>query len=764
MDSRILRPESHIAQQSRRDKLRIQPSFGFPNDFENLNPDLVQVRNVRNGGDVFYDPIFSSQMLNFSMVGQELVPLQPNRLMDSSSSSYPISSNFSSTPKMSTNIDNWRSVDSHQNYEWTVNYASGSSSSVGREANQKPIFVGDVLSNNARVSSSSTSIQYLKPHYNGFHHLDQSSSLPINPLINDEIQDHNQKQQLRDQMQFSYNHINSLQDVVTPTSLYLDNNSHQWSSELGLITRKNDQDQVLRNTSVATDPNTQGLSLSLSSNPPSRGNNIIAELGERYEAEYLQSKLVTSDYLCPKVSAKPPGVNSGKSPNEMTGTGTSNYALRNVGPLGPFTGYATILKSSKFLKPAQDLLDDFCNSTGSKLIPASICGEANSSLVTIDAGEAGAKDNNNDCGMISSATFYNSNGSIRDVGMASTSGESYRPEYHQRKAKLLYLQEEVCRKHKQYHQQMQMVASSFEAVSGLSDATPYVSLALKMVSRNFRDLKHAISDQLKRITRALGDDLLSPNVGGSGTRGDTSTSKMRYMDQTLQRLKSGGANPSFFEPQPHVWRPQRGLPERSVAILKAWLYEHFLHPYPSDTDKHLLASQTGLSRNQVSNWFINARVRVWKPMVEEIHMLETKGMAETNKNCGNNEGKSAESTGQQNYEEAMNNVASHSMMNKQLECSGSSGGSGEQMNNEQWNQEKRSRIEFEVPSNMDGPVMNFLPYQRSGIDIGAIGAVSLTLGLRHSVDINVQQQQQLQPHEDQLRRQFGGQMIHDFVG
>lgn len=44
--------------------------------------------------------------------------------------------------------------------------------------------------------------------------------------------------------------------------------------------------------------------------------------------------------------------------------------------------------------------------------------------------------------------------------------------------------------------------------------------------------------------------------------------------------------------------------------------------YPTDTDKHLLAKQTGLSRNQVSNWFINARVRLWKPLVEEIHSLE----------------------------------------------------------------------------------------------------------------------------------------------
>ncbi|KAI4338687.1 hypothetical protein MLD38_023713 [Melastoma candidum] len=74
----------------------------------------------------------------------------------------------------------------------------------------------------------------------------------------------------------------------------------------------------------------------------------------------------------------------------------------------------------------------------------------------------------------------------------------------------------------------------------------------------------------------------------------------------------------------HPWRPQRGLPERSVSVLRAWLFEHFLHPYPSDVDKHILARQTGLSRSQVSNWFINARVRLWKPMVEEMYTEETK--------------------------------------------------------------------------------------------------------------------------------------------
>ncbi|KAL8259176.1 hypothetical protein R6Q59_027129 [Mikania micrantha] len=76
--------------------------------------------------------------------------------------------------------------------------------------------------------------------------------------------------------------------------------------------------------------------------------------------------------------------------------------------------------------------------------------------------------------------------------------------------------------------------------------------------------------------------------------------------------------------QHNAWRPQRGLPERSVSVLRAWLFEHFLHPYPKDSDKHMLAKQTGLTRSQVSNWFINARVRLWKPMVEEMYLEEIK--------------------------------------------------------------------------------------------------------------------------------------------
>ncbi|KAL0924718.1 hypothetical protein M5K25_005571 [Dendrobium thyrsiflorum] len=59
-----------------------------------------------------------------------------------------------------------------------------------------------------------------------------------------------------------------------------------------------------------------------------------------------------------------------------------------------------------------------------------------------------------------------------------------------------------------------------------------------------------------------------------------------------------------------LWRPQCGLPERSVSIFRSWLFENFLHPYLNDVDKHILARQNGLSRSQVSNGFINTKATV----------------------------------------------------------------------------------------------------------------------------------------------------------
>jgi len=96
---------------------------------------------------------------------------------------------------------------------------------------------------------------------------------------------------------------------------------------------------------------------------------------------------------------------------------------------------------------------------------------------------------------------------------------------------------------------------------------------------------------------------------------------LKYVDHQLRQQRT---LQQLGMIQHNAWRPQRGLPERSVSVLRAWLFDHFLHPYPKDSDKHMLAKQTGLTRSQVSNWFINARVRLWKPMVEEMYMEELK--------------------------------------------------------------------------------------------------------------------------------------------
>ncbi|KAL9272166.1 BEL1-like homeodomain protein 4-like protein [Drosera capensis] len=155
------------------------------------------------------------------------------------------------------------------------------------------------------------------------------------------------------------------------------------------------------------------------------------------------------------------------------------------------------------------------------------------------------------------------------------------------------------------------------SVMGFGAAIPYTSLAQKAMSRHFRCLKDAIQTQLKHSYERLGEKDVS---GAAGlTKGETP--RLKLLEQSLRQQR---AFHQMGMMEQETWRPQRGLPERSVNILRAWLFEHFLHPYPSDADKHLLARQTGLSRNQVSNWFINARVRLWKPMVEEMYQHESK--------------------------------------------------------------------------------------------------------------------------------------------
>ncbi|KAE8686987.1 BEL1-like homeodomain protein 2 [Hibiscus syriacus] len=260
------------------------------------------------------------------------------------------------------------------------------------------------------------------------------------------------------------------------------------------------------------------------------------------------------------------------------------------------TGYELILKGSRFLRPAQQLLEELSD-VGRGFYAEKITPD--SSLM-----EPPPLQN------------FTATGINDDPLSGGDNGESRR-----KKSRLISMLDEVYRSYKQYYQQMQAVVASFEYVAGLGNAAPFANLALKAMSKHFRCSNKAITDQLQFINKSHGPTSPGKDEAPMFGSGDRSL------------YNRAVHNSGFHEHQP-VWRPQRGLPDRAVTVLRAWLFEHFLHPYPTDTDKLMLAKQTGLTRNQVSNWFINARVRLWKPMVEEIHTLEQaqKGSDDRNSN------------------------------------------------------------------------------------------------------------------------------------
>jgi len=63
-------------------------------------------------------------------------------------------------------------------------------------------------------------------------------------------------------------------------------------------------------------------------------------------------------------------------------------------------------------------------------------------------------------------------------------------------------------------------------------------------------------------------------------------------------------------------RRRGNLPKTATNLLKKWLFDHLFHPYPTEDEKSILSAQSGLSSNQISNWFINARRRILQPMLE----------------------------------------------------------------------------------------------------------------------------------------------------
>lgn len=254
------------------------------------------------------------------------------------------------------------------------------------------------------------------------------------------------------------------------------------------------------------------------------------------------------------------------------------------------------IQNSKYLKAARELLDEVVN------VRDAIKRKGDRSNQSKDSGGKGKDAEKSE----EKADEHEGNSSTELT-------PSERQDLQNKVSALMALLDQVDRKYRHYRHQMQIVMSSFDAVAGAGAARPYTALALQTISRHFRSLRDAIGSQVQSLRRSLGEKDTSAQGGG--------LSRLRYIDQQLRQQRAMQQFGMMQQPQ-HAWRPQRGLPESAVSVLRAWLFEHFLHPYPKDSEKLMLARQTGLSRGQVSNWFINARVRLWKPMIEEMYKEE----------------------------------------------------------------------------------------------------------------------------------------------
>ena len=103
-------------------------------------------------------------------------------------------------------------------------------------------------------------------------------------------------------------------------------------------------------------------------------------------------------------------------------------------------------------------------------------------------------------------------------------------------------------------------------------------------------------------------------AAGTAEEEEEDPSSSETEDEDLAEYVSMNTDPTMTT---HRRRRPRELPTAAVTLLKAWFFapENVTHPYPTPAEQILLRQQTGLEKTQLKNWFVNARRRIWKPVL-----------------------------------------------------------------------------------------------------------------------------------------------------
>lgn len=212
-------------------------------------------------------------------------------------------------------------------------------------------------------------------------------------------------------------------------------------------------------------------------------------------------------------------------------------------------GFGNVIRDSRFLSPTKSLLQE---------------------MATVDCTNGGER-----LYLEGKAGFLRLSCELKAEFCCNEMLPAEKQELRSKIVKLISMLEEVEERYEKYCGQMEQIVSSFEAVAGLGAAKCYTEMAVQAMSRHFAKLRDSILSRIDHNRRKL--------AGGGGenfNNGHLTLSQLSLRDgeARLEKRFSLHQLGLIQSTTKQPWRPIRGLPETSAAILRTWLFEHFLHP------------------------------------------------------------------------------------------------------------------------------------------------------------------------------------------
>ena len=132
-----------------------------------------------------------------------------------------------------------------------------------------------------------------------------------------------------------------------------------------------------------------------------------------------------------------------------------------------------------------------------------------------------------------------------------------------------------------YFKELSRVSASFEPALGPAAAAGYTSLMSQAMSRHFSNLRHSILRKLAAIRRPPPATLWADEDSEEEEEDDDDDydpARPAREEDLVNRLVHRTKQAASARAAEQVCKPLRGLPENSVAVLRAWLFDHFLDP------------------------------------------------------------------------------------------------------------------------------------------------------------------------------------------